>query len=142
MELTSLAAAAKLVGRSVPTVRTYIRDGKVPGARKLPDGSYRIPQAALIAAFPGSGRTRPDDGTPAPTEPVVVVELERLRAENALLRDNLRDLRVQLEHERAMYRALVTGQLGAGPTARKRWWRRSSSVPAPMEGPTPERGEQ
>jgi excisionase family DNA binding protein len=51
-DLMPLKEWAKLVGKSAQTVRRWIRDGQVPGARSLPGrgGDYLIPRDALPVA--------------------------------------------------------------------------------------------
>ena len=90
----TLGAAVKAVEVSRSTLQRRLRDGKVPGAVRGDDGEWAIPFAGLIAAGLTARRTAADP------EPDPAGELERVRMENAHLRQQL-ELVETLSRERA-----------------------------------------
>lgn len=60
-QVRRLAEAAKQIGVHPRTARRYAEDGAFPNARKLPGGSWRIPQSD-IDDF--NAKCRPSSGTP------------------------------------------------------------------------------
>jgi hypothetical protein len=76
----TLAAAAKSTGRSESTIRRALTAGRLEGAYRAPDGSWRIPTAALVAAGYLAGTTPADTPTAEQHAPTVVdTEVSKLR---------------------------------------------------------------
>jgi regulator of replication initiation timing len=98
MQLT-LSQASELSGRHKSTIQRAIVSGRL--SAELIDGSYRIDETALFTAFPRHDTTlrNSSDATGNATECNThatmesVEELTKLRAENALLREFVNDLR-------------------------------------------------
>jgi hypothetical protein len=102
-------------------------------ATRRDDGSYDIDPAELRRAFPAVTRNSnvaPDlkrGETPGETR-VLQAEIDGLREQVALLKDERDDLRRRLDaeaEERRRVTALLTDQRPAAqPAARRGWWRR------------------
>jgi excisionase family DNA binding protein len=128
----SLREAAKELGVSKPTVQRAIKSGRLSATRR-DDGSYDIDPAELRRAFPAVTRNSnvaPDlkrGETPGETR-VLQAEIDGLREQVALLKDERDDLRRRLDaeaEERRRVTALLTDQRPAAqPAARRGWWRR------------------
>ena len=118
----SLGEAAKELGVSKPTVQRAIKAGRMSATRN-DDGSYDIDPAELSRAFPAVTRT----GNVAPDlkrdeTRVLQAEVEGLRQQVALLKDERDDLRRRLDaeaEERRRMTALLTDQR---PTKKRKWW--------------------
>jgi excisionase family DNA binding protein len=124
----SLGEAAKELGVSKPTVQRAIKSGRLSATRR-DDGSYDIDPAELRRAFPAVTRNSnvpPDlkrDETLGDIR-VLQADVEGLREQVALLKDERDDLRRRLDaeaEERRRVTALLTDQRPAG---RRSWWRR------------------
>jgi excisionase family DNA binding protein len=123
----SLGEAAKELGVSKPTVQRAIKNGRLSAARRE-DGSYDIDPAELHRAFPAETRTRNDSQNlkrdEIPNESgVLQAEVEGLREQIALLKDERDDLRRRLDaesEERRRMTALLTDQRPV--TRRRKWW--------------------
>jgi excisionase family DNA binding protein len=121
----TLGQAAKMVGRSKPTIARAIRSGKLSASR-TETGAFAIDESELHRVFQVSGngagtmlRAVPGeaDGT---SQATLRVERDRLLAEREDLRETIRDLRHRLDsevEERRRLLALLTDQ-------RRPWWRR------------------
>jgi excisionase family DNA binding protein len=128
----SLGEAAKELGVSKPTVQRAIKSGRLSATRH-DDGSYDIDPAELRRAFPAVTRnsnvpqTLKRDETPGDAH-VLQAEVDGLREQVALLKDDRDDLRRRLDaeaEERRRVTALLTDQRSAPqPAARRGWWRR------------------
>jgi excisionase family DNA binding protein len=123
----SLGEAAKELGVSKPTVQRAIKAGRLSATRRQ-DGSYDIDPAELSRAFPTVTSDRNvTDGlqrheTASDTR-VLQAEIDGLREQVALLKDERDDLRRRLDaeaEERRRMTALLTDQRQAAP--RRRWW--------------------
>lgn len=78
----SITQAAEAAGVNPRTIRRYLTDEKLPGARKAEDGSWLIPTEALIAAgWTNLYKPSPPDAPVAAPEVVDANELADLRAE-------------------------------------------------------------
>ena len=124
----SLGEAAKELGVSKPTVQRAIKSGRLSATRRE-DGSYDIDPAELHRAFPAvtvNSNVTPDlkrHETPGDTG-VLRAEIDGLREQLALLKDERDDLRRRLDaeaEERRRVTALLTDQR---PTTRRSWWQR------------------
>jgi excisionase family DNA binding protein len=124
----SLGEAAKELGVSKPTVQRAIKGGRLSATRR-DDGSYDIDPAELRRAFPAVTRNDhvPTDLKRDETR-VLQAEVDGLREQLALLKDERDDLRRRLDaeaEERRRLTALLTDQRPAAqPDARRGWWRR------------------
>lgn len=122
----SLGEAAKELGVSKPTVQRAIKAGRLSATRN-DDGSYDIDPAELSRAFPAVTRVgnvthdlKRDETAGAPR--VLQAEVEGLREQVALLKDERNDLRRRLDaeaEERRRVTALLTDQR---PPKRRKWW--------------------
>ena len=119
----SLGEAAKEIGVSKPTVQRAIKAGRLSATRR-DDGSYDIDPAELSLAFPAVTRITPDlkrDETVGATR-VLQAEIDGLREQVTLLKDERDDLRRRLDaeaEERRRVTALLTDQR---PARRRKWW--------------------
>lgn len=119
MALVSVAKAASLVNRDRKVIyRDYIATGKLT-ATKNGRGHMQIDTSELLRVFGAfEGETKNQDNAPhKETSLDSIIELEKLRLENAALRDkvetqaaNLQDLRQALQ------------MLEHKPESRRRWW--------------------
>jgi len=97
MKPLSASAAAKAVGKSVPTITRAIKSGRL-SATKLDGGGYEIDPAELFRVWPAvtrnpdTQRNMLDDVTPNETR-ALEVELKAKDQEIALLRSQLDDTR-------------------------------------------------
>jgi hypothetical protein len=123
----TLRQAADLTGKSIDTLRRWIKDDKLPGAGKDPadpTGAWYIPASALRAAGLITAEQLADG------EPEAVIarrraererdadhdELLTLRAEKAALHRELELLREDVAHQRKLNAGLVAA-LGKGRAA-------------------------
>ena len=124
----SLGEAAKEIGVSKPTVQRAIKSGRLSATRR-DDGSYDIDPAELRRAFPAVTPSRNvtidmQHGETAGDSRALQAEIDGLREQVALLKDERDDLRRRLDaeaEERRRVTALLTDQRPAAP--RRRWWR-------------------
>lgn len=120
----SASQAAKLVGKSVPTITRAIKKGKL-SAEKKEDGGYIIDPAELLRVWPakadeGLQETQPSEGkmfhgvTPQNPDETGVLQAKLDAAEARLadmatnmddMRSTVDDLRTRLDEERADRRA-------------------------------------
>ena len=119
----SLGEAAKELGVSKPTVQRAIKSGRLSATRR-DDGSYDIDPAELRRAFPAVTPEGNDTADLKRHEPALLqVEIDGLREQVALLKDERDDLRRRLDaeaEERRRLTAVLTDQRPA--TSRRRWW--------------------
>ena len=122
----SLGEAAKEIGVSKPTVQRAIKAGRLSATRR-DDGSYDIDPAELSLAFPAVTRNSnvthdlKRDETVGETR-VLQAEIDGLREQVTLLKDERDDLRRRLDaeaEERRRVTALLTDQR---PARRRKWW--------------------
>ena len=134
----SLGQAAVAVGVSKPTIQRAIKNGKLSASRNE-DGSYSIDESELARVYPDQWRNRHVTATLKQYETprtldVLQAEIEGLRQQVAMLRDERDDLRRRLDaeaEERRRLTRLLTDQRavvsapvekpGGGLTD---WWRR------------------
>ena len=122
----TLGQAAKMTGRSKPTIARAIRSGRLSASRTA-TGAFAIDESELARVFQVSGngggtmlRAVPGeaDGT---SQATLRVERDRLLAEREDLRETIRDLRHRLDsevEERRRLLAMLTDQ------RTRPWWRR------------------
>jgi len=124
---TSVSArqAAKLAGRSVPTITRAIKNGRL-SAEKMAGGTYRIDVAELERVY-GPLR-RADDGTEQKSQSVtggftgvLQAEAEGLREQLALAIGERDDLRRRLDLEGEERRRLTAALLDQRPGRRPGW---------------------
>jgi hypothetical protein len=130
----TVGEAAKQVGRSKATISNAIKTGKLAVHERTANG-YRIAAAELFRVFRPDERQIEQTLTPAndTLNTAALVELEGLRRENALLRDERDDLRRRLDEEaeeRRKLTAILTDQRTQQPP--------EPAVPAPA--PPPRKG--
>lgn len=123
----TLGQAANAAGVSKTTLRRAIEKGRI-SATRLDDGSYAIDVSELHRAFPHHS-----DGSVTMARPVTArdpegsqVEIDGLREQVALLKDERDDLRRRLDQSETERRqtqvqltALLTDQR---PTKKRKWW--------------------
>jgi len=122
----TLGQAAKMTGRSKPTIARAIRSGRLSASR-TETGAFAIDESELARVFQVSGNgagtmlrsvTGETDGT---SQATLRVERDRLLAEREDLRETIRDLRHRLDsevEERRRLLAMLTDQ------RTRPWWRR------------------
>jgi hypothetical protein len=122
--LLNISQAAKATGKSIPTIRLALANGKLPNARSIPKGknqSWLIPLTDLVA----SGLLDQVNPSSALSEPAsdyleLRVEVAALRAENAQLLARLADLeRARADLIAAYAPRIETAEVQA---TRKRFW--------------------
>jgi excisionase family DNA binding protein len=120
----TLGQAAKMVGRSKPTIARAIRSGRLSASRTQ-TGAFAIDESELHRVFQVSGngagsmlRAVPGE-TDGTIQATLRVERDRLLAEREDLRETIRDLRHRLDSEIEERRRLL-----ALLTDRRAWWRR------------------
>lgn len=104
----TVGEAAKQVGRSKATISNAIKTGKLTVHERTANG-YRIAAAELFRVFRPDERQIEQTLTPAndTLNTSALIELEGLRRENALLRDERDDLRRRLDEEAEERRKLT-----------------------------------
>src|SRR3954452_4942162 len=110
----TVGKAAKQVGKSKATISNAIKTGKLAVHERTANG-YRIAAAELFRVFRPDKRQIEQTLTPAndTMNTSALIELEGLRRENALLRDERDDLRRRLDEEaeeRRKLTAILTDQ--------------------------------
>jgi excisionase family DNA binding protein len=134
----SLGQAAVAVGISKPTIQRAIKNGKLSASRNE-DGSYSIDESELARVYPDQWRNRYVAGTLKQAETLsnpdaLQAEIEGLRQQLAMLRDERDDLRRRLDaeaEERRRLTRLLTDQRAAVSVQVEKpgggladWWRR------------------
>ena len=162
-DLLPLREAARLVDRSVSTLRAWIRAGDLRpwrGEGTHPDNApVLVSREELAALVVGAGKAahpgRPPSAPPAEAAPALVAELAALRAElagaralaraheetTAALREALAeargraaDLAAALEVERARATAAEAEREALRTSAGLPWWRRLLGAPRALPG--------
>ena len=110
----TLGEAAKQVGRSKATISNAVKSGRLSVHEKTESG-FRIAASELFRAFPPDERSNEQTRTPQAegVNTAALVELEGLRRENVLLKDERNDLRRRLDmegDERRKLTAILTDQ--------------------------------
>jgi excisionase family DNA binding protein len=122
----SLGEAAKELGVSKPTVQRAIKAGRLSATRN-DDGSYDIDPAELSRAFPPVTRASnvtpnlKQDETAGDTQ-VLQAEVEGLREQVALLKDERDDLRRRLDAEAEERRRVTMLLTDQRPPEQRKWW--------------------
>jgi hypothetical protein len=114
MSTVNLTEAASLAGVSRTTLYKKIQQGKI-SLSKLPDGSRGIDVAELGRVF-GSLERQRERKPVAPLD--VHLDVHRLQAENAMLRDQVQLYKMQLEaslHERNRLLSIIEQRLLPAP---------------------------
>lgn len=119
----NISEAAKAAGKSIPTIRAYLAEGKLPNAKAVAKGkskSWQIPLTDLVAAgLLDKVETAPASASPTNTE------LERLRLEVAQLRERLegKDREIsRLEQARADLIAAYAPRIETAERQAQRRW--------------------
>jgi hypothetical protein len=118
----TLGEAARATGKAKPTIARAIQAGRI-SAMRSDDGSWQIEPAELHRVYPAAGQSngtmlRDLPGEPAGTSLAeLLVERDRLVAEQA---ETIRDLRDRLDREAEERRKLTAILTGPRPP----WWRR------------------
>ena len=122
----TLGQAAKAADVSKTTIQRAIKSGRISASRQG-DGSYVIDPAELHRAFPRDGH--PDgemkQSVTATATGALRVEVEMLREQLAMLKDERNDLRT--ERDRLLFvietqAAQVKQLTDQRPARRRRWW--------------------
>ena len=124
--MISLLEAAERTGKTKPTILKAIKRGRI-SATKNDVGEWQIDPAELHRVYPPVN----DDEDPRTSQGTtgLTVEAEVLRRENALLREQLDDVRQDRDHWRVQAERatiLLTDQRqkpAAAPDARRGFWR-------------------
>ena len=129
-QVFTISEAARATGKSIPTIHTYLKAGKLPNAQSTPKGksrSWQIPLTDLVAAgLLDKVATAPE---PEPTQ-AILDQLQTARERLALAELELKLIRESLEEykERELTnKALIktfTNILETRQTqeARRAWW--------------------
>lgn len=138
----NVSQAEKETGKSAPTIRKYLKDGRLPNAIVSLKGKARtvsIPLSDLIAA--GLIKQTPTPEAPSSEAFAIGQRLGRLEAENEQLRIRIQELRderdtlkASLAHSQGLWlRELETKEVQA---KRRRFWQRLETKPQqPSAGP-------
>jgi hypothetical protein len=110
----TVGEAAKQTRRSKATISNAIKNGRLSVHEKTESG-YKIAASELFRVFPPDERSPEHIRTPAndPVNTAALIEMEGLRRENVLLRDERDDLRRRLDaesEERRKLTAMLTDQ--------------------------------
>jgi hypothetical protein len=110
----TLGEAAKQARRSKATISNAIKNGRLSVHERTESG-FKIAASELFRVFPPDERSPEQTRTPAndPVNTAALIEMEGLRRENVLLRDERDDLRRRLDaesEERRKLTALLTDQ--------------------------------
>jgi septal ring factor EnvC (AmiA/AmiB activator) len=136
MPAFTLAQAIAATGRSRSTLIRAIRQGTITATRDK-SGTYLVEPSELHRVFPASDHGMPDDlanGSSRHAE--IAARLEAEQAKNAILLDQVQDLRRRLDQadtdrRQALDRlaaaqeritALLTDQRPTASPPRRRWW--------------------
>jgi hypothetical protein len=110
----TLGEAAKQARRSKATISNAIKNGRLSVHERTESG-FKIAASELFRVFPPDERSPEQTRTPAndPVNTAAMIEMEGLRRENVLLRDERDDLRRRLDaesEERRKLTAMLTDQ--------------------------------
>ena len=132
-QVFTISEAARATGKSIPTIHTYLKAGKLPNAISVPKGksrSWQIPLTDLVAS--GLLDKVVSQPEPEPTQ-VILDQLQAARERLALLELELRLTKERVEaykEQEATNKALIktfTNILETRQTqeARRAWFSRS-----------------
>jgi hypothetical protein len=123
--MLSLQQAARLAGKSKPTLARWIKSGRPSAARNEP-GGYEIDPSELAHVFPffagditGTLKQLVSPNGAAADPAISPGEAKGLRALVAEQRETIRDLRARLDAEAEERRTLIAMLVDRRP-----WWRR------------------
>lgn len=127
MKRLTLGEAAKEVTVSKATLSKALKSGRLSYIEKTKAG-YQIDPAELFRVFPSKPRETVE--SERSSTPVETAEIDAVRRENQLLRDQLDQTRADLEEWRQQARAVTLALSGpnAGPQddQKRRWWKFST----------------
>lgn len=101
MKLLTLGEAAKMTGKSKPTISKAIKDGKISGKKE--DGVFQIEVSELLRVFPAKP-TATEEATPVQETGTnaAIAELERKHLEEKLRDAEQRLLKMEQERDQAI----------------------------------------
>jgi DNA-binding transcriptional MerR regulator len=145
-QVFTISEAARATGKSIPTIHTYLKAGKLPNAQSVPKGksrSWQIPLTDLVAS--GLLDKVVSQPEPEPTQ-AILDQLQTARERLALAELELKLIRESLEEykERELSnKALIktfTNILETRQTqeARRAWWQLKAKQAEPKPAWTPE----
>lgn len=129
----NISEAARVTGKSIPTIHSYLKAGKLPNAITTTTGktrSWRIPLTDLVMAGLLDAVTQDTSDTASANSPqqslgeiqTLRERLARLEAENEQLKERVKDSK---EFLKAFQYQLETRQ--AQDARRRSWWPQSNS---------------
>lgn len=143
--------AHQLTGKSLPTIRKYLANGKFPNATQTPKGKvqvWQIPLTDLVAAgltdsISSSSPPTPEAGAKETAPAVTIAELQTaLQHTRELLARAESELQRYINRERQLFSALETR--AAQERRRFSWFRRNpqtaTQTPTEPPGTNPEAG--
>lgn len=145
-QVFTISEAARATGKSIPTIHTYLKAGKLPNATSTPKGksrSWQIPLTDLVASgLLDKVATAPE---PEPTQ-VLLNDLQATKERLALAELELKLIRESLEgykDREQSNKALIktfTNILETRQTqeARRAWWQLKAKQAEPKPAWTPE----
>jgi DNA-binding transcriptional MerR regulator len=145
-QVFTISEAARATGKSIPTIHTYLKAGKLPNATSVPKGksrSWQIPLTDLVAS--GLLDKVVSQPEPEPTQ-AILLQLQTTQERLALAELELKLIRESLDEykERELSnKALIktfTNILETRQTqeARRAWWQLKAKQAEPKPTWTPE----
>lgn len=127
MKRLTLGEAAKEVTVSKATLSKALKSGRLSYVEKTKAG-YQIDPSELFRVFPPKPKETVESERSSP--PIETAEIDAVRRENQLLRDQLDQTRADLEEWRQQARAVTLALAGpdSGPQdgQKRRWWQLGS----------------
>lgn len=101
MKLLTLGEAAKLTGKSKPTISKAIKDGRISGNKV--DGVFQIEVSELLRVYPAKSNTPMEADAPAQTpQDDAILTLEKKHLEEKLQDAERRLLKMEQERDQAI----------------------------------------
>ena len=101
MKLLTLGEAAKLTGKSKPTISKAIKDGRISGNKV--DGVFQIEVSELLRVYPAKSNTPVEADAPVQTsQDDVILTLEKKHLEEKLQDAERRLLKMEQERDQAI----------------------------------------
>ena len=101
MKLLTLGEAAKLTGKSKPTISKAVKDGKISG--KKVDGVFQIEVSELLRVYPAKSETEAEATPPSnKAEANAITELTIKHLEEKLRESENRMLKLEQERDQAV----------------------------------------